>query len=274
MKNKVMSIILAMVLVLNGLVYSESSVFANNLDSKNIETIYIDGIKYNITINEDLNIEVNTSVDGEEFSLEVDKLSGEGNFTSSDYNIVASEYEVTVNSVVNEDNLDVTIEDDIGNVEEIDSLDDLIDDNYEGQMVISGTLAALTGKAVLSALVAALALSAKVIVVLGVTYYAVDRVADKIKNGFIYPALRRNNAVYIAPLATTKSKAINLVRAGKDVYTIIRAHAKSIVISTGLGVTPSENHYYTSKNKGIYFSHFHTANRNGAHSFYGLPKIR
>ncbi|HEM4925437.1 TPA: hypothetical protein U1160_002107 [Streptococcus suis] len=222
-----------------------------------------------------MNLEVNTYLDGGEFSLEIDKFSGEGFFNTSDDDIDIDDFEVKINEIIDEDNLDIIIEEGDGNIENIDSVEDLIDEAYEGQMtLVAGTFVGLAGKAILSALIAAIAYAAKVIVVAGITYYAVDRVADKIKNGFIYRAYRANNAVYISPLSITKSQAIRLVRLGKDVYTLLKAHAKSIVASTGLGVTQSENHYYTSRKRGIYYSHFHTANRNGAHSFYGLPLIK
>lgn len=65
--------------------------------------------------------------------------------------------------------------------------------------------------------------------------------------------------------------AVSRIVCGSDTYTFTSSQAKGIVKSTGLGVTSSENHWAWYK-VGSFFNHYHTANRNGAHSFYGIPK--
>jgi len=75
------------------------------------------------------------------------------------------------------------------------------------------------------------------VVIEGLTCYAVDAIVTQVKKNYTYTSTR----------------------------------ARSIVVSTGLGVTHSETSWKWYR-ACSYFYHYHTANRNGAHSFYGLPK--
>ena len=110
-------------------------------------------------------------------------------------------------------------------------------------------------------------------VIAGVTCYAVDAVISDVRKNskYYYKAYRRLNTVFINPIAIPEAQASNRIRAGADTYTYTQSLARKIVVSAGLGVVGPENHWAWYK-IGSYFSHFHTGNRNGAHSFYGLPK--
>lgn len=79
--------------------------------------------------------------------------------------------------------------------------------------------------------------------------------------------------LFINPDDVTRQHAINRIRGGNDVYTYWQADARSIVNAAGRGVIGTENHYAIWK-IGDYYDHYHTADRNGAHSIYGLPQTR
>ena len=109
-------------------------------------------------------------------------------------------------------------------------------------------------------------------VIAGVTCYAVDAVISDVRKNskYYYKAYRRLNTVFINQLLYQKLK--HLIELGQAlIHTYTQSLARKIVVSAGLGVVGPENHWAWYK-IGSYFSHFHTGNRNGAHSFYGLPK--
>ena len=79
------------------------------------------------------------------------------------------------------------------------------------------------------------------------------------------------STIAVGTLLTVPFYAFLAVTIGGDTYTYTSGLAKSVVAATGLGVTESENHWAWYK-VGSFFKHYHTENRNGAHSFYGIPK--
>ncbi|MFM1524486.1 MULTISPECIES: hypothetical protein [Helcococcus] len=273
MKNnflkKIITISLALAIILNISFVSNSEVIA--AEDYNLETIYIDGVEYNISLTKDLDLKVETVLEGDAYSLSIDKNSGDGEFISTNNRTNTEDYSIKIKSLAT-DNLDMTIYDKKTMVsDKIDSMDELLDESYEGQ--ISITLGGFAGKAILTALAAALAKAATVVVVAGVTYYAIDKISQRIIKGLYYPAIIKGNNVLISPISIKRDTAVRRIKSGLSTYTILAVHAKGIVKETGLGVTHSENHY-SSGRKGVFFSHYHTLKRRGEHSFYGLPKIR
>lgn len=255
---------------------SSFSVLANLSGDAISESIYMDGIEYTMTIDEDGNTKISAVFDGILTILEVDSETGEAILL--DYKDKHVE-EVTVQiDELNDDAVDVFISDDsTGEEIQINSIDDLMDESYVGQEAL--TLGAWALTAAVAALLAALAKIALTIVVVGVTFYALHKTTEKVKNGNYYrahvpPANSKLETIYVNFTSLTKTQAINRIKKGQSTYTFFKSHAKSIVVGAGYGVTSAENHANTGKKKGVYFSHFHTSNRNGAHSFYGTPTIK
>lgn len=111
------------------------------------------------------------------------------------------------------------------------------------------------------------------VIIGGIVYYAVPRVIEKIKqNSYIskyYRAYLGSKTIFVALYhSISKTSATNRVASGQNIYTFYSTNARSAVSNTGLGYTHDEAH---RKPKQFTFNHYHTANRNGAHAWYGLP---
>lgn len=251
------------------------SIFATGTSAEHIETIYMDGIEYTLEIDTEGNSIISAVFDGVLTTLELNNETGEGVVSNSNPT-ERDEIIVQVNEL-NENEVSIEIVNEEANqITSINSIEDLLDESYIGQALTLGGWA--LGAAV-AALLAALAKIAITIVVAGITYYALHMAADKVKNGFYYrayipPSNSKLEAIYVNFSSITSSQAINRIKNGDSTYTFFSSGAKSIVASAGRGVTASENHYNTSSKKGVFFSHYHTSTRNGAHSFYGTPSIR
>lgn len=268
--KKTTTILLILAMLFNTIFINQPVVYANEQE---LEKIYIDGIEYAISITEDLNVKVNTFIEGEMYSLEINKFDGSGELTSTSEDINANDYAIQIQEL-SESDVDLTISDNRTNeVQEIDSIDELIDESYVGQAAAAVTFGGIAGKALLAAIAAALAKAATVVVVGGVTYHAVTKISEKIRKGSYYPAIISGNNVLIAPNAINRSKAVERLKNRMSIYTILSSHAKGAVKDTHMGVTQSENHYNSGK-KGVFFSHYHTLQRRGEHAFYGMPKVR
>lgn len=200
------------------------------------------------------------------------KLDSEGHAESQIINAAAETetFDLEIDNL-NENDVDLDIIDENGEVEHIDNFDELIEDSYETQ---SATLV-LYGGLTLYALITAMACVAGAVIVGGVTYYVSSKVIDKIRNNKenqkkYYKACIKNHTVYIAFYngKITKSQGASRIKSGKDVYTFLSSNAKSVVNAAGRGSTGSELHLLKGK---FTYRHYHTANRNGAHALYGLP---
>ena len=233
------------------------------------KVVFVDGVSYTIDIDEELNIVVSAKTLTSSGKMVLDKELNGTVVIQSNRKFAKSEYAVQINNLDAEtSSLDVSMTDLKTNIVETMSYSDVIKDQYVGQSAI-----AVGGVITVGSLLAALLYSCLAIVIAGVTCYAVDAVISAVKSAqsYYYKAYRRLNTVFINPNPISKTQATNRIRSGADTYTYTSWRAKDIVVNTGLGVTNSENHWAWYK-IGSFFNHYHTANRNGAHSFYGLPK--
>jgi hypothetical protein len=180
-------------------------------------------------------------------------------------------------------NIDVHIKDSRGRTYEYDS--DKVAGNIHskdarsaGVLVLGGL--GLFGTAMLADFLWALFAAGIVIVVAGMTCYAIEKVIEQLKNNDnrhrYYSATipSQYNTVFVSPIPITRTHAINRIRAGRDTYTFLEDNAYSVVRDVGLGVIGPEIESENSDKIGIFFKHFHTGNRNGAHSFYGEYEVR
>lgn len=116
------------------------------------------------------------------------------------------------------------------------------------------------------------------LVVAGITYHAIASVVEAIKNDRdqarqCYKAHYKRGLTdvyidYSNPISATES--VNRVKSGLSFYTFNRTNAQQIVKAAGLGVIGPEIDKNLKSNY-LYYYHFHTGNRNGAHGWYGLP---
>lgn len=149
--------------------------------------------------------------------------------------------------------------------------------SYTGQAAI-----ALTGSAAiylsLQTFLYYMILVGLTIVVAGVVYYAIDKAIVKIRQNKehsqskYYPAKLSGKMVYIAmknPISL--SQASTRIRRGQDIYTYFSGNAKKAVLGSGLGSWYKSEIDQKRKKGYIYFYHWHTANRNGAHAWFGNP---
>lgn len=158
----------------------------------------------------------------------------------------------------------------------IDNLDE-VNGIYSGQAAIAltGTTALLLS---LQTFLYYMLICGLVITVAGIVYYAADKVITKIKQNKdnvqskYYPAYLRGKMVYIAmknPISL--STASSYIRSGRNIYTYRSDNARRAVTGSGLGCLPRPEIDSNRKKGYIYFYHWHTENRNGAHAWYGTP---
>ncbi len=124
-------------------------------------------------------------------------------------------------------------------------------------------------------MIKALLAAGLIIIGISVTWVAVIAVADILQtnNTGYFQTKFLLGMLFINPDDITRTHAINRIRGGYDVYTFSRIDARSIVVAAGMGIIGPENDYKWYL-PGQFYDHYHTANRNGAHSFYGLPRTR
>lgn len=149
----------------------------------------------------------------------------------------------------------------------------MISDSYDGQAAVAVTVVtAIT----IETLITAILTAAACIVVAGVIYYAGKSVAKEIErtkqqNNYFKAYVEKKNVFINISNSISRASAISRIHSGSDVYTYKRSAAKSLTKATGLGCTSPEISCF--KGKKVRFYHYHTANRNEAHIFYGLPVI-
>lgn len=153
---------------------------------------------------------------------------------------------------------------------EFKKISDLKADDYEGQIAIVGGAIIITG-----GLLAFLIELGLVLIIAGLIYVAVYEIAEEMKRNsrYYYKAYMQFNIVYVASLPITLSQASNRVVQGYNVYTYTSSLAYAATTGSGLGAVYHSNHAPGFNPFGIYyFDHYHPANFNGAHVWFGLPK--
>lgn len=250
--------------------FSHITAYAMDGFGKVSEVVFVDGNKIKVTIDVATGNVVSESVDsGEKSCLEI-KSNGESVATVLDEEEGYVDYVLDIEDLSYSD-VDVKVIDDNGEiVEEYDEYEDIVEDTYEEQAVAVTVVTGIT----VGTLITAVLEVAACIVVAGVIYYGAKAAVSAIKKSankrkYYYKAYiyQKNVFINISKNISTES-AVKRIRLGKNVYTYTSSRAKKIVVKTGLGYTAPEISDLRGK---IRFYHYHTANRNGAHSFYGLP---
>lgn len=232
------------------------------------ETVYVDGSPIKVI------------VDPEKGTIVAEAL-GQG----EDSRLVISETEMNVATVYNEqqqnyvnykleindlseNKVDIEVINEEGNIiDQIDDVNEITNNSYVGRAAVT-VITTITVETLITAILEA----AACIVVGSVIYYgaraAVTAIKkDKDKKKSYYKAYIYNKNVFIDMYNNiSRKKAVKRIKKGKNVYVYSSKKAKQIVKDTGLGCTPSEISCLKGK---VRFYHYHTANRNGAHSFYG-----
>ena len=275
MKAKIISFLLIFAMCINFTYVSANEAI------KEEKIVYVDGVGYSVSIDEDYNITLQSVDSDNEAKMVLDNtLSGDIRIDNGNG---VEKYKIDISELASSDNLDdedfeyddidIEITDQQGNiVEEYDEMDDVILDEYEGQAAI-----AVGGTIAVGGLVTALLKLALAVCIAGVVCYAVDAVIDQVKRNrnYCYKAYRALNTVVINPRAISYKSAVSRIKKGSDVYTYTKGTAKSIMVSTAQGYYGPENHWAWYK-IGSFFNHYHLNShkkgKNAAHMFYGLPK--
>lgn len=280
--KKGMSLFLTVIILLNATL---TSVKANEVETS--QKVYVDGVEFSISVNDDMEIVVDGS-SGENEAHMLLNSCGEAELDISNEALEEEieEYELKIDNLEYDD-VDVEIYQEEELVEEYLDLDDIVEDEYDGQVSI-----ALTGGAVITVgmVLEALLAAALAVVIAGVLYivitkfYSTVQTASKTKREkakkLYYPAYIWNGKVAIASKAITKSKAISRVKKGQSVYSFSSSMARSIIKQAGYSYFPTGISGEIDKNRksgNIYLYHYHKANKkghvlhDGFHSFYGSP---
>lgn len=155
-----------------------------------------------------------------------------------------------------------------GVVKSYKSKEALISDEYKGQIAIGGVI--VIGAALLEALI----LLGLVLVIAGVTCYAISEVIEDVKqnNKYYYKAYLQFITVFINPYPITLSTASWRVAQGYSVYTYTDELAQLATLGAGLGIISESECHGAPLYIGTWLEHYHTANRNGSHIWFGIPK--
>lgn len=198
------------------------------------------------------------------------EISNEG--TEIDYHLVINE--------MSDNDIDILITADESNgsrstLEEyhftsIEDIEIMMNGNTSARELVSLSVISL------STLLYVLIQIAKTIVIASVTYIAISAVIEAIKEStakkkYYYSAYLSGKEVYINYASSISvATATSRILAGKSFYTYFSSYAYSAVSAAGLGVIGPE--IDTNKKTGyIYYKHYHTGNRNGAHGWFGTP---
>ena len=273
MKSKKLIVILALILAFTIFITSTNATeIIEDLTGGNKfyiynEVITYDGIEFSVRISDSgtISIEAEGEYDGRL------TLNSDGTCSAYAYNNEnkCKENYVLEISDLSEEKVNVEVWNENGEkVKTYTSYQEIIPDVYTGQasIVIGGGISLL----LLLKILLGLALT---VIIGGIVYYAVPRVIEKIKqNSYIskyYRAYLGSKTIFVALYhSISKTSATNRVASGQNIYTFYSTNARSAVSNTGLGYTHDEAH---RKPKQFTFNHYHTANRNGAHAWYGLP---
>ncbi len=265
--KKHFSNIILFTLILALFTMSSLSSFAYSSDN-NGKTVFVDGIEYYVSIDNEFTITVETVGLKTNAKLIIDKY-GNGSISGIKTQNKGEVYSVTINEL-SSNSLDMKIKSNGKEIQRFTKPQDLFKDEYIGQstIVIGGTV---LGAKLVQALIA----SGLILIATGITWVAVKAVADILEDSSTayFKCKFSLGTLFINPDDITKSHAINRIKGGYDVYTFLQANASSIVVAAGKGIIGPENHYAWWK-LGDYYDHYHTADRNGAHSIYGLPQKR
>lgn len=268
MFKKLISILAVMLVI--AIVFSAglSQVLAVSINGSLATIVYIDGIKFVITDTED---KIIVETQGQENDFKMYFWDNGKAYTESE----GTNVWLNINELTDE-KIDIDLETEDGAITKIT---DLEQDEYQGQALGTITLGGITlGKAILCA-IAALLMTSAIYYISGEAYQALDYALNKkkISHNTYYKAYIYKKVVLVSKKGISKNSAINHIRLGWDVYSYKSSDARRIVEAVGKGVIGPEIDKKTTTSgiikHGIYYYHYHTGNRNGAHSFYGNAYI-
>lgn len=258
---------------------------AETILGENETTIYIDGVEFNISINDDFEIEVEGHTDVSDAFLLVDQNGyGEVEIQNDETIVDSEDYELEIEDFTPND-VDIDVYEDNDKVEEISSVDEIIEDTYEGQVAIAAGGAVISLGMVLEALLAAML----AVIIAGILYIVVTKFYSKVQTAsktkkqkvkkYYYKAAVWKGQVVVSPKGISKSKAISRVKSNLSVYSFTSSMARAIITQAKAYCSSPE--IDGKRYRGhIYLWHFHKANAKGHalhtggfHSFYGAPVI-
>lgn len=268
-KIKIVSLILVTCLTINLCGGKNVRISAK---SDNEESVIVNGIKYTYFFEDNT---LKLMCDEADACLELD-MNGYAKVEIENENYTVDFEELS------EDKLDATVYNEDGKkVDEYDEIEDVMNIDYEPQAAI-----ALVSAICVTTLVEVLVEIAICAVIAGVTCYAVSKVIEQVKEEkkkqkLYYKAylMDLKESVYIdfrKDAQLSKSEASRRIQQCKNIYTYDRDRAKAAVDGTNMGCIP-EPEITSNKNmkKGhLYYYHWHTFGRNGAHAWYGAPHTK
>lgn len=247
-----------------------TTISVNAAQKKDESVVYVNGIAFANTVDEAGNVHIESIEKNYGFSMDI-HVDGSATATAINEDGDKETYDLVIKTLT-PDEIDVDVYNKSGGlVRSYKSIDELTN-GYQGQAMAISASACVFGYGfwVLIKVIA-------FVVVFGVVCYAATTVYNRLsrmnrdrKNGY-YPAYLVGGSVYIALYRKISSSAAsNRIRFGQSIYTLYRSNAKSVVKKAYRGVIGPEIDSYRRRGK-LYFYHFHTADRNGAHAWYGMP---
>lgn len=282
---KRISIILIFCLIFSTIPTSKVFAYAN---TKEDVVVYQDGIKYEISMDDNMNLLVISNDDSS--NLVYSEIDNNGNF------IFETEGSACFTGKINElsyETVDVEVMDTDGKLlETYDNIDDLdCSDSYEGQASFTLTTGiVITFAQVLSVLIN----TGIVIVIASVSYITGTKFREKVnelsateqaqaKNlyykAYINGEEDNGSNVFIAPKGISKTAAASYIKASRsnNVYSFTGKMAKAVIEAAGYIPSVSENHYDSKTARGSwYYDHYHPngMSKPKPHAFYGTPRLR
>ena len=267
---KKLTSVLAVMLVI-AIMFSSglSKVLAVSINGTLDTVVYIDGVKFVITDTED---RVIVKAEGESSNFKMYLFdNGTAYAEGKDENGKDTKVWLNINEL-SEDKVDIDLKTEDGTVTKLTSLNE---DEYEGQMAATITYGGIAIYSAILWALAALLVTSAVVYIAGEAYQALDYALRKSRLSYnkYYKAHIYNNSVFITKDSISKNSAIARVGLGRDVYTYKSSDARRVAVAiTGLVKGPEIDKQTKSSGalkKGIYYYHYHTWPKNGAHVFYG-----
>lgn len=262
-KIKLVSLVLVVALML------QTVAFASGIN-KDIKTVFVDGIKYQARIDENFTLTLKSIGLDENLELVINPDS-----TGTIKGIHELGENETADVVINEltsDYVDVEIKSKNRAVKRIQGNLDVLETNNGGRTAVGTAGMIVLGEAAIKALLAA----GMATTVGTVLCYAVTEIKSQVKKekGYYYKAYLLDGILYINPKGIDVNAAAVVIKSRDDIYTYDGNLAYKAIRAASIGAVGPENHYEYSKYNEQFFDHYHTADRNGAHAFFGLPQRR
>lgn len=267
---KKLTSVLAIMLVI-AIMFSSglSKVLAVSINGTLDTVVYVDGIKFVITDTED-GIIVKTEGEANKFKMYLFD-NGTAYAEGKDENGKDTKVWLNINEL-SEEKIDIDLKKEDGTVTKLTSLEE---DEYEGQMAATIGMGSMAIYSAVIWAITALLITSAVVYIAGEACQALDYALrkSKVKSAKYYKAYIYKSSVYVTRNSISKSAAISRIATRQDIYTYRSSDARSVVAAVGRGVIGPEIDKKTKSSgaikKGIYYYHYHTGNRNGAHAFYG-----